>query len=71
MGLRPKKLPVEANDSNGLEAKNIAGQGQGKQRARIQQNQQLESMTAMGPKLARLMLDVNNGNVLKVGKIDA
>jgi hypothetical protein len=70
MGLRPGKLPFKANDSNGLEAKEIAGQGQSQQWAGGQRNSWLRPMTAMGWRPKKLPVEANDSNGLEIDEID-
>jgi hypothetical protein len=69
MDLRPRKLPVEANDSDGLEAEEIASQSRGQQRTWGQQNLQLKSMKAMGLRPRKSPVEANDSNWLEVKEI--
>jgi hypothetical protein len=84
-GLRLRKLPVEAGNSRGLEAKEspvkahdswglysdgINNYSQQQQLAQSRQDGRLTLTTTMSPKLALLMLNAGNSNEPKIGWMD-
>ncbi len=71
IGLRPGKLPVRANDSNGLEAEEITGQGWWKQWTWGQGNCRSRPMIAMGLRQRKLPVKAEDSNGLEANKISS
>jgi hypothetical protein len=69
MGLRRRKLPDKANDTNELEAEEIAGQGQWQRWAWGWRNPRSRPKTAMGLRPRKLPVKANDSNRLEAKEI--